>query len=600
MPLGHGHELPGEAQPSDDHLALGELRARTQRDQFGRGNGHPRELPPARLPFPGPDALIQARDHDRAIEDQVAELAPPPGLDALARRMQPIEVAKPTPAGVDELARRQVPGRPSGHRDVGEQVVLRVRRRDDVQLRGPPLVARPRLARAHPRSELFGQVRALFGRVLHARISLPQPPRMRARLAGSTASAEASPPRTTRSADSPAYNRGGMAQWTTQRGTTPQQRAESGELNLALGQPSPRLLPAARLAAAAERQLARDQLVLQYGASQGQLPLRRDLAAFLSRGGPRIDAEHLLLTSGNSHALGLVCDTLRGSSNTVVVEDPTYFCVRGILRSHGLDAVALPIDDDGLCTTALARHLAQAAAPAFIYIVPTYHNPTGRSQSPQRRRELIALSRRYEIPIVADEPYNQLSFHGPIRGPLAGDPDADFVISLGSFSKILGPGLRLGWLQATPHWIDRVLAHGELRSGGATNPVVAHIVHDTIASGFLGDHVAELRATLRARANALEAALRTELPQVGFRPAQGGYFLWLDFGEAIDTNALQQAARPLGLTLLPGSRCGDATALRHYARLSFSFYEPHELTQAVTRLASAVAATRPDRRPADA
>lgn len=388
------------------------------------------------------------------------------------------------------------------------------------------------------------------------------------------------------------YYRPIMSSWTTQRGEGTQQHAEASELNLALGQPSPRLLPLEAIAAAAARRLGpgNDPLVLQYATGLGRPSMRADLAAMLERRhAVAVTGDQLMLTSGNSAALGLLSAVLRGDKSTVFVEDPTYFLAAGILQTHGLEPVPIPVDDDGLCVDEVARRLERDAVhPAFIYTIPTHHNPTGATLSAERRRKLVALARRHQVPIVADEPYNLLSFDKPLVPPLASEPDGEWAISLGSFSKILGPGLRLGWIHAAPGWIERVRDHGEIRSGGATNPVIAHIVHDTITSGFLERHIDMLCATFRERAAALEAALHRHVPHARFRRADGGYFCWLQLPDGVDVDALSEAARAHDLRFTPGHRCGTAPRHRQFVRLSFAFYEAHELEEAACRLEGAL------------
>jgi len=370
-----------------------------------------------------------------------------------------------------------------------------------------------------------------------------------------------------------------MHQWTVQGGTTPQQCASDKEVNFSLGQPSPRLLPIEAIAEAASRSLdpnGSDRLILQYGAAQGRFSTRESVSVFLSkRHQIAVDPSHLMISTGNSAALGLLCSALRRTHATAFIEDPSYLHAPNILKSHGIQAIRIPVDQEGLCLDTLEHLLCtNQSAPAFLYCIPTYHNPTGRTLSSSRRKRLLELATEHEFPIIADEPYNLLHFGPNAIPPLASEPNADWVISLGTFSKILGPGLRLGWIHASPRWIRLLVKHGELVSGGGLNPVVGTIVQQTIDSGFLDSHIDCIRKTLVHRSKILHQSLANTF--------------WIGIPQSIDANTLLKAAKPLRVQFTPGSRCGPSSDNHTFMRLSFSFYEPEELVEGAERLVTAL------------
>ncbi|MEE9385439.1 MAG: PLP-dependent aminotransferase family protein [Nannocystaceae bacterium] len=390
-------------------------------------------------------------------------------------------------------------------------------------------------------------------------------------------------------------SRGGSVPPTRQGGTFPQSATRDDEINLALGQPSPRLLPLDALAKIATRRLTMgaDPLVLQYGAALGTAPFRRDLATFLSaRHDTDIRSEQLLISAGNSLAMDLLCPLLlRGGA--IVCEDPTYFLARDIPRAHTRSLVGLPVDSEGLRVDLLEARLRRRTLRVdVVYCIPTYHNPTGVTLSPGRRRHLVDLAERFDFFIIADEPYNLLHFGAPAPAPLASQDPHERVISLGTFSKILGPGLRLGWFHAAPSLIERIAAHPVLRSGGGLNPVIASIVHGALEDDFLGPHIDGLRGTLGRRASALREALLRSIPSLRVSLAEGGYFLWLDVGDSIRASTLLRESISRGLRFTPGSVCGIEQAHETAIRLSYAFYEEAELEVAAERLARALAATR--------
>lgn len=373
---------------------------------------------------------------------------------------------------------------------------------------------------------------------------------------------------------------------TSQGGRFVQFSAPPGVINLGIGQPSPRLLPLAAIAEAARVQFGpgQDPLVLQYGKVLGYDEVRVSLARYLTDAyGHEVHADELMLTGGTSTALTFVSEVFAERGAVIVSEDPTYFLAHGIFASAGLDVRPVAVDDHGLSTDALTELLDAGLRPAFVYVIPRFQNPTGVSLSPARADRLLELAETHDFVIIADEPYPCLHYGAQRVGSLvAHDRGRGRVLSLGSFSKLLGPGLRLGWAHGEPQLIERLSMHGALRSGGCLNPVIANLVHHTIDSGFLAAHVAELREVFGGRARALSTALREQLPGVRFHPPEGGYFCWLELEPGTDTDAL--LARAEDIRFIPGSRCAVGRELGHCLRLSIAFYEAHELVEGVSRL----------------
>jgi 2-aminoadipate transaminase len=381
---------------------------------------------------------------------------------------------------------------------------------------------------------------------------------------------------------------------TSQGGRFVQTSTPAGVINLGLGQPSPRLLPLEEIGRAAQAQLlgGGDPLVLQYGAVLGDPEFRRSLARWLSDEYQHpVTAEQLMITAGTSSALTFVSQTFAAPGATVVSEDPTYFLAHGVFRSSGLEVRGVPIDEHGLDLDALERLLVGGLRPAFVYVIPAFQNPTGACLQPERARRLVELAERHDFMIIADEPYVALHYSNHALGQrdarpgtmMAHDQGRARVLSLGSFSKLLGPGLRLGWAHGDPKLIERLSMHGALRSGGCFNPLVANIVQHTIDSGFLTTHVEQLRAVFGARASALTAALHEHIPSARFTPPGGGYFCWVELDADVDSEALLERASDL--RFIPGRRCAVERELGSFVRLSFSFYEDHELVEGVRRLA---------------
>lgn len=351
-------------------------------------------------------------------------------------------------------------------------------------------------------------------------------------------------------------------------------------IELAIGQPDPNLLPAALFESTRV-----ERLNLAYGAEPGDGRFLEVLADWLSsQYGITVAPEALMVTNGSSNALDMICTRLGHSNKTVLVEDPTYFIARRQLADHGFTVKAVPMDDQGVDTTALARMI-ETHRTAFFYTIPTFHNPTGITQSPERRAAVVRLSRETGCPIVADEVYPLVHFGQQPPPPLASYDDQAPVYSIGSFSKILAPGLRLGWIQGTPATLEPILSGALLASGGGLAPATSALVRPLIESGQLDTHLNALRQTLQARQAALVKSLRQQARErLDFTAPQGGYFLWCHWLDEPDAARRLPDALKAGVGYLPGDRFSDAPEQARYLRLCFAFYNEAQLVEAGRRL----------------
>ncbi len=360
----------------------------------------------------------------------------------------------------------------------------------------------------------------------------------------------------------------------------------AGMIDLSIGQPGMSLLPLAALAQAAEHCLSQNNpYILAYGAEQGNWYFRGALAGFLSEAyNFSVDPDHLFTTAGASQGLDLVCRLFTQPGDTVFVENPTYSLALRIFADHRLNVVGLPMDEDGLITEALEERLTRER-PVFFYTIPTFHNPTSRTLSAARREKLVQLSLDYKFKVVADEVYQLLAYTTAPPPPLAKYTEYETVISLGSFSKILAPGLRLGWIQTHPALMARLINNGLIYSGGGLNPFTSAIVQSAIELGLLADQLSHLKKIYLQRKNALNSALRKNLCDlVSFVDPGGGFFTWLRLPQDLDAEKLQPEANKHHVNFLPGSKCSPRRDLKNYLRLSFAYYEASDLKEAVTRL----------------
>ncbi len=369
-----------------------------------------------------------------------------------------------------------------------------------------------------------------------------------------------------------------------------------GVLDLGWGHPSPHLHPTEALQIASERVLSQQSTVpLQYGAVQGFGPLLEGLAHFLSSqdayGNLPVDPASLFFTAGASQGIDLATTIFARPGDTVFVEEPTYYLIGRIFLDHGLKVVGVPTDRDGLDVDALELMLQDGYRPRLIYVIPTYQNPTGATLTPERRHRLIQLAQRYGFTILADEVYQLLHYGPPPPPPLTtmDDPDHGCIVSLGSFSKILAPGLRLGWVHASSGIVQRFVDSGVAASGGGLSHFAAAMAQSTLDLGLLQENLDNLRRVYTMRRDAVARILSTDLAGLlDFNQPDGGYFFWLTLADGVDADELLPIARKAGVSFRPGTAFSSVGMFRDSLRISFSLYDVGDLAEALSRLGQAI------------
>jgi len=366
---------------------------------------------------------------------------------------------------------------------------------------------------------------------------------------------------------------------------TSQVNIPPGVIDLGAGDPAFSLLPLDLLHKAADACFARnDPAFLQYGAEQGDGYFRLALANFLTEGfAVPVDAGHLFVTNGISNALDLLCTLFTHPGDTIFVEEPSYFLALRIFADHGLRIVSIDTDENGLVIESLEEKLREFK-PKFLYIIPTHQNPSGHTLTEERRASLVKLAQENNFLILADEVYHFLSYDRQPPKAFAAWTEDPHVLSLGSFSKILAPGLRLGWIQAGTEKIKRLAGCGLLDSGGGLNPFTSAIVREVIESGRLAQNISHLIDIYSQRRRVMDAALRRQLPELIWKVPQGGYFFWVRLPRGLDAADLQQKAMENRVVFRPGVRFSSRNGLNDFIRLSFVFYEPDEIDEGIMRL----------------
>ena len=354
-----------------------------------------------------------------------------------------------------------------------------------------------------------------------------------------------------------------------------------GIVSLAGGLPSPESFPVEAMRAACERVL-RDtpKEALQYAASEGFGPLREWVAGEMAARGLAAEATQVLITTGSQQGLDLVAKVLIDAGSGVAVERPTYLGALQAFAPYEPEVVSLECDDDGPLPDALAA----ARGARFLYLLPNFQNPSGRCMSAARRAVLADAAQAMGLPIVEDNPYGDLWFDAEPPPPLAARAPGNTVY-LGSFSKVLAPGLRLGYVVA-PQAIFPKLLQAKQAADLHTPGFNQRVVHEVIRDGFLREHVPTVRARYRAHRDAMRAALERHLP-AGCRwnvPA-GGMFFWVELPDGMDATALLPKAVAQGMAYVPGAAFFADHAKANTLRLSFVTVPPEDIERGVALLA---------------
>ena len=340
--------------------------------------------------------------------------------------------------------------------------------------------------------------------------------------------------------------------------------------------PSPDLVPVEELADCAATVLAREgRTILTYGAGAGYTPLRELIGEWFG-----VHPGRVLLTNGALQGLDLLARaTARGQ--TVLTEYPAYDRAYGALLAAGASIVTAPADAEGLDPTAVEGVLMTERKPAFILTMPTFNNPTGATTSEERRQRLVTLAAQREFALVEYDPYRLLRLDG-VPLPALFDLTGTQAIYISSFSKTIAPGLRVGWL-IVPERLGEELAAAA--TGTYITPVQLGeaVVHEFITRGSFAPNLARVVDLLRARRDAMLAALDEHFAGARWTRPEGGYFVWLEL--PFGTDAREVIARADGVAAVAGT---EFTATSNFVRLSYSFAAPDEIAEGVARLASAV------------
>jgi len=364
-------------------------------------------------------------------------------------------------------------------------------------------------------------------------------------------------------------------------------------ISLAGGLPDTSTFPAETLAAVMARVAADSSArALQYGPTEGMLATRETIARVMAAEGARVDPDEVIVTTGGQQVIDLVCKTLIDPGDVIVAEGPTYPGAVPTFSSYQADVVQIPMDADGMRVDELEETLArldrEGRRPKFIYTVPTFQNPAGVTMSLPRRRRLVEIARERELIVLEDNPYGMLRFEGEPLPTLLELDGGHFVVYAGTFSKILSPGLRLGWAIAP----RPVLAKLNLAAQAATlcpSSFTQHFVNAYFQTGHWERYMEELRDLYRGRRDAMLEALATHLPpEATWTRPQGGLFVWATLPDYLDTTDLLALALSHNVAFVPGRAAFLDGRGGSSLRLNFSGSDAESIEEGIRRIGDLV------------
>lgn len=324
-------------------------------------------------------------------------------------------------------------------------------------------------------------------------------------------------------------------------------------------------------------------VLLAYGYTRGYEPFRQYVREYLTGKGLRMEGQEILIVNGFRQGAGLVVETLVGAGDSVAVEAPTYNGFLGILRARGAQAVPIACDEEGMCAEALEAAILEKKI-RLVYLIPTYHNPTGRNMSLKRRQEILALCKRYDVPILEDGFNEELRFRGECHPAIKALEGSGNVVYAGSFSKVLFPGIRIGWVVADQA-LTRYLVHEKYNQDIHTPPLMQAALREYCVEGNLDRHINRTRGLYRERLDALYNALDEHFTgRATWRKVEGGFSAWVEFPENMDLRAAMEDAKNYGVLYAPGDAFYPDGRGRNCIRLGFSRLEPEKIEEGVKLL----------------
>jgi 2-aminoadipate transaminase len=361
-------------------------------------------------------------------------------------------------------------------------------------------------------------------------------------------------------------------------------RKAANIISFVFGFPDPASLPANSVGEATVRAMEKDgQWALQYGKATGDPGFVDVLLAKLKRDqGIEAGPENVLVTAGGSQVVQLVLDLLVDPGDTIIVEAPTWMGFLYAVNNVHANTVAIPLDEQGMDTESLERELkrlkGEGITPKFIYIISNFQNPSGISTSLERRQRIVELAQEFGTLILEDDAYHDLRFRGERIPPIYTLDDSGSTMYLGTLSKIMGAGMRIGWMVAAE---DIVTKLSVLKIDGCTNVFGSHVAAEWIPD-HLDDHIAKLKGIYQSRRDVMLGALERFMPAgTTWNDPDGGFFVWVTLPESIDVGRMLPQVRERGVDYLAGGTCYADGSGTNQIRLSYSFTTEEQIEKGI-------------------
>jgi 2-aminoadipate transaminase len=341
-------------------------------------------------------------------------------------------------------------------------------------------------------------------------------------------------------------------------------------------------------------QLLREKgaVALQYGPTEGEPALREEIAKWMRREKAAVTPENILVTSGSQQGLDIISKVFLDPNNIIIVELPSYMGGLQAFNAYRAKLVGVPQDNNGMQIDLLEKALAKLARrrrkPKFIYVVPDFQNPSGVTMTLERRKRLLELAHEYEVPIIEDSPYRDLRFAGDFVPMIYSLDKENYVIALGTFSKLLCPGLRLAWITAPTEWMERMVAAKQ--SMDLSSPIFTQLmVAEYLKRGLLPQQVEQIRKLYAKKRGVMINALRRYMPKdVEWTEPEGGLFLWVKLPKKMDTTALFPKAVENKVAYVIGSAFHCNGKGQNTMRLNFSYPSETQIEEGIKRLAKMI------------
>lgn len=365
---------------------------------------------------------------------------------------------------------------------------------------------------------------------------------------------------------------------------------QPGVISFAGGWPAPESFPIEEMKQVSLKVLEEQgKSALQYSSTEGYLPLREFIAKRMKLSGVKIEADEILITNGSQQGLDFSGKLFINPGDVVICESPSYVGALNAFRAYMPKFVEIPMDDEGMIMEDLEKALKENPKAKFIYVVPTFQNPTGKTMSLKRREKLVKLATEYKVPILEDNPYSDLRFEGEDIPPVKHFDTDGVVIYLGTFSKTFCPGLRIGWVAASPEVVRKYV----LAKQGAdlqANTMSQIELYKFIEMFDFDAHVEKVRDIYKKRRNAMLETMEKEFPSnVKYTYPQGGMFTWVELPEGIDAADIFKKSLESKVAFVPGSSFYPNGGNENHFRLNYGTMSEDLIIEGIKRLGKVLA-----------